>query len=314
MTNVTALVEQFGAHYIPEGQNEQRLLSQLRQRTVTTMYAKPIVYDGELYRFSNVVLGEIVQQFQKKFTPKGEVEFKPNEIRLRNLKVDLELHPDDVKGSWAGFLIDVNSNERQNWPLVRYVLEKEVIPQLHNDMELKGYFKGDFVAPTNGTAGNAAQAIDGVKKLLDAGVADSSMQSVALSAAVTKSNAFDMVEEFVDNFDPLLEGTKMRFYCDPKILRWYHQDKRNTHGVDVNYDPNKPTVDFSNCELVGLPSMAGEKYFWATPEDNFLYLRRANGMNKPVIQPFDRSVKVMTDWWEGLGFGHNELVYVSTWV
>ena len=307
------LVNQFGAHYINEGQNEQRLLTALRQKSKTTMYAKSIVYDGEVYRLANTVLGEIVQQFQKKFTPKGEITFKPNEIRLRNLKVDLELHPDDVKGSWAGFLMDKDTNERQNWPLVRYMLEKEMIPQLHNDMELKGYFKGNFVAPTTGTAGTTVAAIDGVKKFLDAGIANNSMQSVALSAKVSKANAFDMVEEFVENFDELLEGTKMRFYCDPKILRWYHQDKRNTHGTDVNYNPEKPVVDFSNCELIGLPSMAGEKYFWATPVDNFLYLRRKNGMNKPVVQSFDRSVKVMTDWWEGLGFGHNELVYVAKW-
>lgn len=257
MTNTTKLVDQFGAHYIPEGQNESRLLSQLRQKSVTTSYAKSIVYDGEVYRFSNTVLGEIVQQFQKKFTPKGELEFKPNEITLRNLKVDLELYPDNVKHSWAGFLIDINTNERQNWPLVRYMLEKEMIPQLHNDMELKGYFKGSFENPAVGTPGSASKAIDGVRKLLDAGVTDGSMQSVALSDVVTKANAFDMVEEFVESFDPLLEGTKMRFYCDPKILRWYHQDKRNTHGADVNYDPNKPTVDFSTCELIGLPSMAG---------------------------------------------------------
>ena len=313
MANTDKLVEQFGNHYINEGQNENRLLSQLRQRTVTPMYAKPIVYDGELYRFANVTLGEIVQQFQKKFTPKGEVEFKPNEIRLRNLKVDLELYPDNVKGSWAGFLIDLKSNERQNWPLVRYMLESEVIPQLHSDMELKGYFKGVFEAPTTGESGSASQAIDGIKSLLDAGIQDGTMQSVALTAAVTKSNSFDMIEEFVENFDELLEGTKMRFYCDPKILRWYHQDKRNTHGADVNYDPNKPVVDFTNIELAGLPSMAGQKYFWATPPDNYLHIRRVNGMNKPVIQSFDRSVKVMTDWWEGQGFGHNELVYVTTW-
>ncbi|WP_340074521.1 hypothetical protein [Leptobacterium sp. I13] len=310
----TDLVTQFGDFYIPEGQNENRLLSAVRQKTVTTQYAKTIIHDGEVYRFSNVQLTEIVQQFQKQFTPKGDATFKPNEIRLRNIKTDLSLYPDDVKGSWLGFLQSMDDQERKNWPIVRYLLEKEVIPQLHHDMELKAYFKGSYVAPTVGTAGSTGQTIDGVKKLLDAGVLDSSMQSVALSASVTQANAFDLVEEFVDSFDPLLEGTKMRVYMDPKILRWYHRDKRNTHGADVNYDPAKPVVDFSTCELVGLPSMAGEKYFWATPADNFLYLRRENGMKKPRVEESKREVYLMMDWWEGLGFGYNELVYVSTWL
>ncbi|MFV9552073.1 hypothetical protein [Algibacter sp. PT7-4] len=310
----TDIVTDFGAHYIPEGQNEKRLLSALRQKSVTTSYAKPLIYDGDTYRFSNVVLGEIVQQFQKKFTPKGDIEFKPNDIVLRNLKIDLSLYPDDVKASWLGFLEGVNEQERAKWPIVRYMIENEVIPQLKEDLELKGYFKGSWVAPTSDVAGTATGSIDGVKKLLDAGIADSSMQNVALTAAISSANAFDMIEEFVDNIDSLLDGVKKRVYMDPKVLRWYHRDKRNTHGVDVNYDPNKPVVDFTNVELVGLPSMAGEKYLWCTPVDNFLYIRRVNGMKKPRIEESQREVYLMADWWEGLGFGHNELVYVSTWV
>ena len=88
----TAIVTQFGSYYTPEGQNAKRLMTQLRQKSKTTSYAKPIVYDGEVYRFANTRLGEIVQQFQKNFTAKGTLEFLPNEIRLRNLKIDLEKH------------------------------------------------------------------------------------------------------------------------------------------------------------------------------------------------------------------------------
>jgi hypothetical protein len=85
----------------------------------------------------------------------------------------------------------------------------------------------------------------------------------------------------------------MRIYMDPKILRWYHRDKRNTHGTDVNYDPSKPVVDFTNVELVGLPSMAGEKMIWASPIDNYLYIRKENGMKKPKVEEAKREVSLM---------------------
>lgn len=309
----TNLVTDFGAHYIPEGQNESRLLSAVRTPSKTASYAKPIIHDGDLYRFSNVKLGEIVQGFQKEFTKKGDVTFEPNEIRLRNLKVDLSLYPDDVKGSWLGFLQSLSDQERKNWPIVRYLLEKEVVPQMHEDMELKAYFKGEYVAPTPGTATTTAQTMDGLKKLITDGLAGD-MQTVTLTDAITKANAFERVEEFVDNIDAALNSVKMRIYMDPTILRWYHQDKRNTHGSDVNYNPEKPVVDFTNVELVGLDSMAGEKMLWATPVDNFLYLRRQNGMQKPKVEEAAREVKLMLDWYEGLGFGYDELVYAATWV
>ena len=309
----TDLVTQFGAHYINEGQNESRLLSAVRQPSVTASYAKPIIYDGDLYRFSNTSLGEIVQGFQKAFTTKGDITFAPNEIPLRNLKIDLSLYPDDVKGSWLGFLQSLSEQDRAKWPIVRYLLEKEVVPQLHEDMELKAYFKGAYVAATPGTPTTTAETVDGVKTLITAGLAGD-MNTVVLTDAITAANAFDRVEEFVDQIDDVLNSTKMRIYMDPKILRWYHRDKRNTHGVDVNYNPEKPTVDFTNVELVGLPSMAGEKMLWATPVDNFLYLRRENGMKKPKVEESKREVNLMLDWYEGLGFGYDALVYAATWI
>ena len=138
------------------------------------------------------------------------------------------------------------------------------------------------------------------------------MQAVALSAAPTTSNIFDMIEEFADNFDESLSSTKMRIYVSNSWLRAYFRDKRNTHGADVNYSTNGiNVVDFMpNVELVGLPSMEGSDYIWATPTDNFVHLRKVNGMKDPLVEESKREVFLMLDWYEGLGFLHNELVYV----
>ena len=307
----TDLVAQFGAHYIPEGQNMDRLKTAIRTPSITADSAKPIVYDGEVYRFANVIFQEIVQQFQKKFTAKGDLTFKPNEIRLRNMKIDLALYPDDVKGSWLGFLGSLTDQERKNWPIVKYILENEVVPQLKADLETKAYFKGVYVAPTAGTPGTAAGTMDGIKKLLDDGLTAGTMNAVALSAVPSASNIFEMVEEFADNIDEDLASVPVTIYMSTKNVRAYLRDKRNTHGTDVNYEAGKITIDFAdNVKLVGLPSMAGSPYIWATPDDNFLYLRRVNGMQDPKVEEALREVFLMLDWWEGLGFGYNPLVYV----
>lgn len=307
----TNMVTAFGAYYINEGQNMERLREQVRQKTVTPQYAELIIHDGDVYRFSNVTLGEIVQGFQKAFTAKGDLAFEPNEIRLRNIKIDLSLYPDDVKGRWLGFLADLKVQERKDWPIVRYLLEKHVIPQLHADMETQAYFKGSYVAPTPGTPTPAAAVMDGIKKLLDAGITASSMNPVTLTNAVTKANAFDRIEEFSENIPEVLSSVPVTIYMSTRKLLWYLQDKRNTHGADINYVPGKVTVDFmDNIKLVGLPSMAGSDYIWATPDSNFLYLRKVNGMSDPKVEEAKREVFLMLDWWEGIGFGYNGLVYV----
>lgn len=313
--NKTELVEEFGNYYKPEGQNMNSLKSQLRKPTVTPGYARLIIHDGELYRSSNVKFTEAVQAFQKKFTPKGSITFLPNEILLRQIKADVEISPDDVNGSWLGFLGSIDEGERVNWPIVRYMVEKEILPQINHDMEMKVYFKGVYAAPTVGTAGTAAASMDGIQKKLDDALAetdiDKKAQAVTLSAAITKANAFELIEEFAENIDETLDGIPMTIYMSKKYLTWYLQDKRNTHGQDINYKADKLTIDFSeNLKLVSLPSMNGSNYIWATPDDNFQYLRRKNGMNNPVLQARERDVLFMLDWWEGIGFQYNPLIYV----
>ena len=165
----TALVTAFGAYYLEEGQNMDRLKDALRQKSVTPMCCVPIITESDMYRSSNVALGEIVQSFQKGFTPKGDLTFTPNEIRLRNIKADITIDPDDVKGKWLGFLASLNEADRTQWPIVRYLLEKHIATRIPHDMETQAYFKGVYAAPTVGTAGAASAALDGFKKLIDDG-------------------------------------------------------------------------------------------------------------------------------------------------
>lgn len=311
----TDLVTQFGSYYLNEGQNMDRLKSALRQPAVTPSYAVPIIHDSDVYRTSNTSLGSIVQQFQKAFTPKGDITFKPNEIRLRNLKVDLSLYPDDVKGKWIGFLQNLSVQERADWPIVRYMLEKEVVPQIPHDLEMSTYWKGVYTAATAGTAGNAEDAMDGIRRLLNNGIADSSMNQISLSAAPSTSNIFEIIEEYAEKTyitNTALSGVKQRIYMSPSWLRAYFRDKRNTHGADTNFSTTGINViDFMpNVELVGLPSMEGADYIWSTPVDNFVHIRKLGGMTTPKVEESKREVFLMLDWWEALGFLYNGLVCV----
>lgn len=312
--DASAIVSGFGSYYINEGQNMTRLTSALREKAETPTYARPIVIENDVYRSANASLSEIVQGFQKGWTPKGAVAFTPNEIPLRNIKIDIEIYPDDLKANWLGFLTSLTDQERKNWPIVRYLAEEHVAKRIPHDLETQAYFKGAYVAPTPGTATTAAQVMNGLSTTITAGLAGN-MNTVALTDAVTAANAFDRVEEFVDGISDLTDkGIKTKVYMSKQIVKWYLRDKRNTHGQDVNYKADSVTVDFTDVQIVGLASMAGEKMIWATPDDNFVYIRKANGMSAPKVEESKRQVFLMLDWWEAIGFDYDELVYAATWL
>lgn len=311
--DASQIVTDFGGYYINEGQNMTRLTSALRQRAETPTFARPIITENDVYRSANSSLSEIVQGFQKAFTAKGAVTFQPNEIPLRNIKIDISIYPDDLKGNWLGFLTSLTDQERKNWPIVRYLAEKHVAERIPHDLETQAYFKGAYVAPTPGTATSASAVMDGLKTIITAGLAGN-MNTVTLTNAVTEANAFERVEEFVEGLSELTDkGVRCKVYMSKKILRWYLRDKRNTHGQDVNYNGDSVTVDFTDVQLVGLASMAGENMFWATPDENFVYIRKVNGMSTPKIEESKREVFLMLDWWEAIGFDYDELVYAATW-
>ena len=313
---VADIVSEYGAYYIPGGANEKNLLSLQKQRTVTPSYATPIVTDATIYRAPQTYMSEIVQAFQEKFTDKGALTFKPNDIPTYKLKVDTSFYPDTLEETYLGFLTNIKEADRAKLPFVKWFLEVHVLKQIKHDMETKVYGKGVYVTPTSGSAGPAVNSMNGLDKLIIDGLAGtitphSLMQAVALSSPYAAATAFDGIEEFVDNFDDVLEGVPMIIGLEPKFLRWYFRDKRNTHGGDTNYEDGKAyTVDgMPNVKFAPMPSLAGTGIIFATPEDNFIHITPKQKMKPIKVESAKREVSVLGDWREGLGFLYNELVY-----
>lgn len=308
---VSEIISAYGANYVDEGQSTSRLLKKMAMKPKTPSLAQARVIPDTQYRLGNAQLSRIVQPFQKAFTSLGDLELTPKIIQLYNVKTDIDVYPDDIVSSWAGFLASVDDNERKNWPLIRYMMEVHYAERIGDDLERNEYFKGVYAAPTPGTPGAVSTALNGVKKLIDDGIAAGDINQVILSAAPTAANAFDLVEEFVDAIDEEFREVPMYLCMSTQMKVNYFRDKRNTHGGDSNYDDSKVmTVDgFPNIEIQNLPSMAGSSYIWATPKTNFFHVRRQNGIKKPELQAVDRQVKILSDWWEGIGFGIDSLIW-----
>lgn len=307
----TDLVSEYGAYYLNNPANMNRLFAAIRQKTKTTDLAVLKIIKDTVFQASKTSLGNIVQPFQKAFTEKGILDFDPATINLYKMKVDISMYPDDIEQSWVGFLASIDDKERKNWPLIRYAIEKEIMPQIYHDLETKEYFNGVYAAPTPGTAGATGTSMTGLKKIIDDGLVAATIQEVSLTGGITADNALDQIEAFVDNFDDALAGVPMLIAMSESNRMKYFRDKRNTLGANTNYGDNRVlTIDgMENVQIVGLPSMAGSDYIWATPVQNYFHIRRQNGITPPKVEEVKREVSFLTDWYEGLGFGRHDLVY-----
>ena len=98
---LTELKAEFGTYIAT---NQKEILKSIVQKTVSMQYMKTIASKDLEWRASRAVIDDLVQGFQKGFTPKGTTTFTPLTIVQRRHKIDLDFYPDDVFESWLGFL------------------------------------------------------------------------------------------------------------------------------------------------------------------------------------------------------------------
>ena len=253
----------------------------------------------------------IVQPFQQGWTPINSAAFTPNELRLFQFKVDQDIQPDFITASWLGFL-DSNSLTKKDYPLVRYLIENNLIPSIQNDMEMFVYGHGVYQAPTPGVAGPVVSCMDGLIKLLQTGVDASTINSVNIGP-LDKDSIFDQVEAFIDGISEIYQNEAMDVCMSQTWYKHYLRDKRvsgfYTKFSDKEIDNG---IDFTVQKVKALPSLNNSNVIFATPKANLLHLtKKSANMTKFDIQESKRTVSILTDWWEGLGFGMNAAVWTN---
>jgi hypothetical protein len=313
-TTITSsqVVTDFGAYYINEGQNENNLHDTLRESFDSMGVFTVVDSEDTVLREANVQYSEVLQAFQKTFTPKGGVTFTPKAIPLFNVKVDETFYPDDLKNQWLAFMTS-NNLDRTTWPFVRWFIEKYVLAQIMADLE-NNIYGAAYVAPTPGTAGAASASFDGLKKIINAAITGTTMSTIATgSPNATPATWAGQIETFVQSIPELYWKTAMSLNMSRALALRYKQGRRIKYNSTYDQVSEMMAVeDFEQIQVAGFGSMAGKTKIWGTPKLNAL-MGFKGGSNKQIVEveKVDRSVKVYTDFWIGIGFINDGLVFTN---
>lgn len=304
---VAEIVSAFGTYI---GTNQQQILKLLTQPTVSEKFMTTVASRDLEWRAAKAVIDDVVQGFQKAWTPKGTAVFTPRTIAQRRHKFDIAFYPDEIVESWLGFMAD-ESTDRKSWPITRYILEQLILPKVLDNRELKLIAKGDYAAVVADTAQATGLSMDGFCTILeDAHTAGTSSMNFISLDALTATNIFDMIEEFAKSVDELYQTLNMNVFVSRSIYAAYHRRRRDLHGEDNNYTGAKDLIEGYNMTLVPLPSMAGKDIILATPKENFIRLiNRNDGASNIAVENVDRQIKIYADWYEAVGFGIDEAVF-----
>ena len=310
--DVNDLIKDYGNYYLNEGQNMSRLKAAIRQGSETLeKFATKIIQDNTVYRMSNPVFKKAMQPFRKAFEPAGGADFHPNEIIIRRCKADMEVDPTDFQATWLGFLDGGDATiNMTTWPLIRYIIEKCLVEQIEEDRELDVVYNG--VYDPDGT--QPIDSFDGIKvQLLKGSTAKYPINIVPGIGQLDKVSIFDQIEKFCDGIPALLTKHKMIYFISSEYEKEFLRSKRAAGFYYISGpDQINNGVDFTKHVVCGLPSMTGTKDMFATLTPNLLWLNKGASRNTNIdIQKFDRTLHILTDWFESVGFACNKLVWAT---
>lgn len=311
--DIADIITEFGNYYIKQGQNMSRLYKQLHAKSITDSIGTPFFTDETVYRASESRMSRVLQPFQKAWTPLNSLEFIPVAIEQFKMKVDSDEYPDDLEGSWLGFLAG-ESIERADWPFVRWFIEVWLIPKLKEDYELNEVYKGVFAAPTPGTAGAVGTAMDGIKFLINKHIDDSRITPIVTGALEALPVDFcEQIEAFADAINAKYLGVPMQLAMNELNARRFLRGYKAKYGQNTDYRNNdKGVVDMTNLQVIGLPSMVGSNKIWCTPKENFLILgKKTANMDNMKVESIKRQLSFFTDFWRGVGFVIPEVVFTN---
>jgi hypothetical protein len=307
----TDVITAYGAHYIDEGQNMSSLLMRPFEAFGTREAFTNVPTDNTQLRYSDVTVGEILQPYQDTYTPKGSVEFKPVTIDLQQVKVDQQFNPNNLVYSWLGFLTS-NNTDRTTWPFVRWIIEVYLMKQLFEDLEKKSVYTGDKAAIVAGTAGNAVDVIDGIKKIINDNIADVTKINTG-AAAIDPADFCTQIEEFVKGIPELYWDRSLGINMSRTLALRYREGKKKKYNMYYAQEADLASVaNFPGISVAGRASMVGSEKIWATPKENAVFATKgfsnANGFE---LEKIDRTVKIWTDFHIGLGFLLMDLVFTN---
>ena len=318
---IADIITEFGAYYLAQGQNMTRIRQKLRRDLVTPQAFTTILTDDTIWRASEARHSRIVQPFQKVFTPNGTTTLTPVEIRQYQMKADLVESPDDLEATWLGFLASSNV-KRTEWPFIRWWIETQVIPQIQQDIELNEIGAGVYAAPTPGTAGAAGTSMNGLQKTITDHITAGKIAPIALGAIPTADADFvTYLEQFHLGISKAYRKIPMVVHMSEDLELKYKRGYRAKYSKDMDFaDGGDGTklVKYSNLTLQGLPSLNSKaggadcNRIFATPKENaILLMKKSQNMANFDLQPFDRTVKLLTDWWMGVGFVIPGIVFTN---
>lgn len=313
--DIDLIIAEHGSYYKKGSQNEKSLNRKMyRSEQVTEKEMCTVMMtDDTVVDTAETYMTQVTQSYQADWTPTGKFTMTPRKLVLNEMKTDLEVYTRALRNSWGAFL-DQNELEEKDCPLVKYLLENEVIEKKNEEFETEQIYLGVFTTPTPGTPGTAAQAFDGIRKRLNTHIGLGSIPTISTGALETDPVLFvkqviefckDMPKQFWTKSMKIAMNLDQHFIYEQGVEELYNKYYVSQNGLSK--------VKGFKHTVIGLPSMGTDDKLWATMPGNLrLYVKNAGNEGRfKITSNKARYAQIYNQYYKGLDFVDHRLVMTN---
>lgn len=312
--DISQLITEFGDFYKDGGQSLKDLRGEIMVMNETDELFQLQPTNDTVLDGGQVVISDVLQAYQDTYTKAGDTAFTGKRIPLHQLKIDFQENPSKIEKSWLGFLAS-NSANRADWPLIRYIIDQLIIKKATENWETSGIYGGVAGAITPGTPLMVSGAINGIKKVINLGIAneDDPITPITLGAVPTDPVDFvDYVETFARAIPEHVMPHLQQLAMSKTLWRRFRQGMRKKYNEHYQQADITTVMDYDNLVVKGYASHAGSTKIWTTIKGNAVM-----GFKKPELEKvfsvkeYLRDVAIYTDFYKGIGFWQNQYIYTN---
>jgi hypothetical protein len=197
-------------------------LNQKVRQEFTTRAKLTVVEADRIYVPGRAVAGDTFQAYQPAFTPNNQIDISGREIKLQDVKWDLEITPaniDHLLDKWAPQLRQFGDDLMVN-EFVKMMYDEILLPQYMEDLEYKAVWSGVYVAPTAGTAGATTAAVNGFAKIIADAITATTLTPIA-TGSFAANTVYDKILAFTRALPQVYRAIPGEIYCSRGCVMSY---------------------------------------------------------------------------------------------
>lgn len=290
-------------------QNKRALMSKLLL-TTAFMSSMSLIYGKDEIPLPRLNITDILQpRNPTAFNPTANaLQFRARMLKVRGIKVDIRIYPQELHATWLGHLDSTNQN-RHELPFEAFLLDY-IVKRAQENLHLSVLYSGVY----NGAGTAAVDCMDGWKKiiadLITAGDISGANGNLVTTGVITATNAVDSIELVYDALHERYKHVPTQCLVSPTIYDWYRRDYRSQYGGNADYrgmggNNIEPSlyIDGTTCKLIREPGLSGSQRIIITSKENMMYGVNNNGDDSNVMVEKDhRAIDIMLDFGAGVQF------------